>query len=316
MINLIDMKNQFYAYAFTAFEKAQVRFDETIERFLEKNYPGALISCFAPHVIFSLHVKYGSGIIVDDFDRHPLRLKRLPSYKNHRYEILEGKFGALQYPAFLKYLNCDEESLERRMEQLQIEDRKYALALALCSNRMMLKDFLKNFEYYYIAEYEADDVIAHLARFFASMNITVNIVSTDKDFQQLWDYPRYQEFVLINGERYLARSFPPFGFLKSKALLGDPSDNIPKALKRGYGKSFLRRCKTFPKEFVDQAVYETNLSVIKFDDEYLGKRDLSFVEHVMNIDITWRFYDGYIVDQLHWIFMQNKRRVLSEKETE
>lgn len=309
MVNLIDLKNQYYAYSFKFFDSYQISWDNYphLKEFVIENYPGAYFSCYAPGILYKLFLKWKQGMIIDDYDRHPLRKELLPQYKEHRYEYIEGKYGVVPFPGFLKYLKFHFEDLRFKMRDLGITDFKYALAISLFYNRVMLRDFLKNFTCYYIAEYEADDVIAHLAREIARSNIDVNIVSTDKDYYQLWDEEDIRERVYINTLSCSDVKTPRYGFLTTKALLGDKSDNIPKSLERGKGKKYLEK-KGFAEEDYDKELFENNLKVIRFGDEYLGERDKSFIENFSTEDTLWNFYDFFYYDPFHELFLRNIRK--------
>ncbi|MFQ5417927.1 MAG: DNA polymerase I, partial [Myxococcota bacterium] len=82
-----------------------------------------------------------------------------------------------------------------------------------------------------VADFEADDVIATLVQ-RAPRNVRIDIVSTDKDLMQLVD-ERVHLLDGIKDRRYgpaevEARfGVPPDRVLDLRALVGDPSDNIP-----------------------------------------------------------------------------------------
>jgi len=95
---------------------------------------------------------------------------------------------------------------------------------------------------------EADDVIATLAPKFAELGNEVVIVSSDKDLWQIIN----QDIKVVTGSDKMVKSemfeekFNISGdlssthFVLSKALLGDPSDNIPKVGLRMMSKDLKR----------------------------------------------------------------------------
>ena len=73
------------------------------------------------------------------------------------------------------------------------------------------------------ADYECDDVIAHLTHVCMSEDQCV-IVSTDTDFIQLLNKENVQ---LFNPIRKVFIQYPEYDYVTWKALRGDAADNIP-----------------------------------------------------------------------------------------
>ena len=85
--------------------------------------------------------------------------------------------------------------------------------------------------------YEADDVLGTMGKWYGEQGHAVTILSGDRDLLQLVDahikllIPKTKK----GGNRYTYRKptywkntgVSPAGYLQMKALMGDPSDNIP-----------------------------------------------------------------------------------------
>ena len=76
-------------------------------------------------------------------------------------------------------------------------------------------------------DYECDDVIANLAKYYVEEGHDVTVVSNDSDFIQLYDCLDNNRFKLYNPmkKKYVDR--PPHNYLEWKSLRGDGADNIP-----------------------------------------------------------------------------------------
>ena len=74
-----------------------------------------------------------------------------------------------------------------------------------------------------LAQLEADDIIAVMTKLFSEMGHRVFVISGDKDFIQLMQYPNVEVIDASGKPRVIA---DPKRYLHRKILKGDPSDNI------------------------------------------------------------------------------------------
>ncbi len=120
------------------------------------------------------------------------------------------------------------------------------------------------------ADYEADDVIAHLAQHIhASERVT--IVSTDTDFTQLLRVGD-DRLSLYSPVKDIFVEAPPYDYVRWKALRGDGADNIPGI--PGIGDKRATTLVTedgaleayFAKKPETRAIFEHNLGMIGFED--------------------------------------------------
>lgn len=91
------------------------------------------------------------------------------------------------------------------------------------------KEIFDTFPYKYIAvnRCEADDIIATLVKQFHKRE-KILIISSDKDFVQLFKYPNVKQYSPI-GKIFLKEE-DPINFLRLKIIRGDVSDGIPNML--------------------------------------------------------------------------------------
>lgn len=119
-------------------------------------------------------------------------------------------------------------------------------------------------------DYEADDVIAHLAEHVHSED-RVTIVSTDTDFTQLLRADD-RRISLYSPIKDIFVEAPPYDYVRWKALRGDGADNIPGI--PGIGDKRATTLVTeagaleayFAKKPETRAIFEHNLSMIGFED--------------------------------------------------
>lgn len=89
-----------------------------------------------------------------------------------------------------------------------------------------------------LAGYEADDIIGTIAKYYASQDLAVSILSGDRDLLQLADtYIKIRIPKTSKGQTIVKDYYPqdvleeyqvtPLEFIDVKALMGDTSDNIP-----------------------------------------------------------------------------------------
>lgn len=93
---------------------------------------------------------------------------------------------------------------------------------------------------FYSEQLEADDAIAWLAMTFKKQDKTSTIISCDKDFLQLVQ-PKVQVFNPVKQQLYTPENFErllkvkPEEYLRYKAMVGDPADNLKRAELKGIG---------------------------------------------------------------------------------
>jgi DNA polymerase-1 len=109
----------------------------------------------------------------------------------------------------------------------------------------------------YVSETECDDVIGYLVkRKFADYEGNKVIVSSDKDFYQLLDYPNVKIYDPgkkheINKEYVLEHiGISPKNITLARTLCGDPSDNVPGVPGMGF-KTLLKHFPEFKTEEID-----------------------------------------------------------------
>jgi len=119
-------------------------------------------------------------------------------------------------------------------------------------------------------DYEADDVIAHLAQKHHGED-RVTIVSTDTDFIQLIRQDD-RRITLYSPIKDIFVEAPPYDYVRWKALRGDGADNIPGI--PGIGDKRATTLVTeegaleayFTKKPETRAIFEHNLGMIGFED--------------------------------------------------
>lgn len=135
-------------------------------------------------------------------------------------------------------------------------------------------------------DYECDDVIAHLARFYESNN-NVTIISSDTDFiQSITDNTRLYNPI---KKSYLEK--PEYDYVVWKSLVGDKSDNIDgfkgignkRALKLMSSKEELDN---FINESTNKEKFEKNKFMIKFHDLGDDALDVSYTR-AHSSDNSW-----------------------------
>lgn len=131
------------------------------------------------------------------------------------------------------------------------------------------------------ADYEADDVIAHLAQKH-HRDDRVTVVSTDTDFTQLVRADD-RRITLYSPVKDIFVEAPPYDYVRWKALRGDGADNIPGI--PGIGDKRATTLVTedgaleayFTKKPETRAIFEHNLKMIGFEnlDETWGETTFS-----------------------------------------
>ena len=119
-------------------------------------------------------------------------------------------------------------------------------------------------------DYEADDVIAHLAEKH-HVEDRVTIVSTDTDFTQLLRSDD-RRITLYSPIKDIFVEAPPYDYVRWKALRGDGADNIPGIPGIGDKRATALITESgaleafFAKKPETRAIFEHNLSMIGFED--------------------------------------------------
>jgi len=137
-----------------------------------------------------------------------------------------------------------------------------------------------------IPEIEADDVIAHLTQMEHYKGWQKIIVSNDKDFMQLCDdetvlyRPTQKE--ILNKQRIVEQTgVHPINMALARAIIGDPSDNLPGIRGAGFATvakrlSFLSAEKTYTIQEVIDFCKNTNSKLKVFSNIVEGK---ALIEH-------------------------------------
>lgn len=76
-------------------------------------------------------------------------------------------------------------------------------------------------------DFECDDVIANLAKYYSDEGEDVVIVSGDSDFIQIFDYTNKDKVSIYHPIKKKFIEKPDYPYLDWKSLRGDVSDNIP-----------------------------------------------------------------------------------------
>lgn len=141
-------------------------------------------------------------------------------------------------------------------------------------------------------EMEADDLIAHRARYFNQIGNQITIVSSDKDFHQcinartsVWDDIKKESLTLYNLSSI--KGYKPHQSVDYLTLTGDKGDNIP-----GYPGIGEVRAKHFLEEF---GSIEDFLLEKKFKHNLIDKKKLAdhYSDTRMLIDLRL-FYNVYL----------------------
>ena len=141
-----------------------------------------------------------------------------------------------------------------------------------------IKDILGNLPIIQIRhpDYECDDVIANLAKYYIEDGHDVVVISNDSDFIQLHDCLDNSRFKIYNPIRKKFVERPPHNYLEWKSLRGDAADNIPGI--KGVGD------KTATKFMVDPVLKEACLN--KPGNREIYERNKKLIEFHWFKDIT------------------------------
>jgi len=153
---------------------------------------------------------------VHDAQHHPERVRLLPSYKEKTFKDEEDRLDSERYREVYH------------------------------SQRDLLLAWLPQFGVHVVnGPYESDDSIWYLTNVAAQQGVPSVIVSEDKDFSQLlsdmiWIYAPHKEILVTRDNWMEWAKWPPNQIAMVKAILGDPSDNIPSPC-RGLGPAGLKK---------------------------------------------------------------------------
>lgn len=164
----------------------------------------------------------------------------------------------------------------------------------------LLWSILKHLPVYSIRHpnYEADDVIATLAKHFTESGIEVVVYSNDTDFLQLDESIRLYS---TKSKKYLkpnASLRRGNEYLHYKSLIGDSTDNIkgvsgigPKSAEKIISEIGIEKWLEEVKGTVKEDQYNHSLSMIKFEDVPLNE-----VELLMEPNASWGEMKEFFID--------------------
>lgn len=188
-------------------------------------YPvGALMKCLQSltAIVRSLHPI--RVFWIHDRAHHPERIRLYPAYKEKKFKDEEDRRESEQYREMYHY------------------------------QRDLLLTWLPQFGVHVInGPYESDDSIWYLTNVAAQYNVPSVIVTEDHDFSQLlsdmvWVYAPHKEIMVTRNNWVDWSKWPPDHVAIAKAILGDPSDNIPSPCK-GLGPTGLKKLFTEATDF-------------------------------------------------------------------
>lgn len=134
----------------------------------------------------------------------------------------------------------------------------------------MCNELQENLPFYCVRvdKCEGDDVIASIAKYHGGKSEII-IASSDRDFNQLLQYPNVKRYDLI--QHCFAEVMNPKADIEIKIITGDKNDNIP-PIKRGYGP------KTASKLYLD------GVNFLESDDKELSE---NFLRNKLLIDFDF-----------------------------
>lgn len=130
-----------------------------------------------------------------------------------------------------------------------------------------LAALLSNVQFLRVPHAEADDLIGVITKKYPNWKIT--LISSDRDFYQLYKYSNYRQYDAIKG-KYI-EVLDPINYLLEKIILGDAGDNVPK-LKAGVGPKTAEKIINSEEGLEEwlklenlEAEFERNTTLISFD---------------------------------------------------
>jgi len=154
---------------------------------------------------------------------------------------------------------------------------------------------------------EADDVIAVIAQSKELSDWKKVILSNDKDFMQLCDEntilcrPAKKPWEVLNTKRILEDlKIHPKNMALARAMVGDPSDNLPGVPGIGFG----RVVKFFP--FLENETEYSVRDILSATKESLKEKKSKYLEKVLECEDI--IYDNYKIMQLYQPSISYQRR--------
>lgn len=179
----------------------------------------------------------------------------------------------------------------------------------------MLEEYcgLVNIPFIEIDLYEADDIIGSLSSKAKRYNLHPYPVSGDRDLLQLIDkgidliYLSNQGPVIYNEEKFIREyNIQPSQYIEYKALVGDPSDNIPGI--PGIGKKtaiqLLNRYRSIDGiyENIDRIKGKRKENILNNREELLSYKEILAIKYDLQLD-----YDKYFIKYIEEGFDLDKK---------
>ena len=169
--------------------------------------------------------------------------------------------------------------------------------------------------YFEIDNYEADDIIGTFAdKVDTTTDYTATIISSDKDFLQLItdkiDVKLLKQtgFIRMNKETFIETyHVPPIGMIDLKALMGDPSDNIPGV--KGIGEktaiTLLSKYQTLDNlyEHINEISGKTKEKLLNDKDNAYMSQDIATIYKEVPIDTDFNHIEYKGVNALKYVEM-------------
>ena len=169
--------------------------------------------------------------------------------------------------------------------------------------------------YFEIDNYEADDIIGTFAdKVDKTTDYTATIISSDKDLLQLItdkiDVKLLKQtgFIRMNKETFIETyHVPPIGMIDLKALMGDPSDNIPGV--KGIGEktaiTLLSKYQTLDNlyEHIDEISGKTKEKLLNDKDNAYMSQDIATIYKEVPIDTDFNHIEYKGVNALKYVEM-------------
>jgi DNA polymerase I len=207
----------------------------------------------------------------------PRRKKLFPEYKANRMKI-KGEFSGINKdknaPPSKRWVMDDTENKLKQVKQL-----------VDCIRNMPVCQL-------YVPDSECDDVIAYLIKQKLSKeNAKKIVISNDKDFYQLLEEPNtviYDQAtkMFVDADAVMAKyGIAPRNFALARAIIGDPSDNIPGVP----GIAFKTAQKRFTELLADQSSDNTVDSILnECRNQVAQKTKVKIYETVLGYEETIR----------------------------
>mgnify|MGYP003640809696 CR=1 FL=1 len=195
-------------------------------------------------------------------------------------------------PKDMSYDFSKEEEMSNKIWQ-QVRLLEYLDTLPIC--QFMFEDI------------EADDIIAAITQSKELSNWKKVILSNDKDFMQLCDEntilcrPAKKPWEVLNTKRILEDlKIHPKNMALARAMIGDPSDNLPGVPGIGFG----RVVKFFP--FLENSTEYSIQDILTATKESLKEKKSKYLEKLLECEDIIR--DNYKIMQLYQPSISYQRR--------